>query len=176
MESLLGGNDLYYKCSGINTYMWNLKQMVSRSYLQSRNRDTEIENKHMDPKGGIYPLFFGFPSHFHVCVCACVCVCVFSRSVMSDSLLSHGLQPARLLCPWIFQTRILEYWSRLPFPTPRDLPNPGIKPTSPALQANSLPLSHLRSPFLLHLGHHRALWCSRWYTVGSHQLSILYIE
>ena len=25
-----------------------------------------------------------------------------------------------------------EYWSRLPFPTPRDLPDPGIKPTPPA--------------------------------------------
>ena len=27
-------------------------------------------------------------------------VCVLSRSVMSDSLQQHGLQPARLLCPW----------------------------------------------------------------------------
>ena len=26
-----------------------------------------------------------------------------------------------------------EYWSRLPFPSPGDLPNPGIKPLSPAL-------------------------------------------
>ena len=26
-----------------------------------------------------------------------------------------------------------EYWSRFPFSTPGDLPNPGIKPTSPAL-------------------------------------------
>jgi len=26
-----------------------------------------------------------------------------------------------------------EYWSRLPFPSPGDLPNPGIKPTSLAL-------------------------------------------
>ena len=26
-----------------------------------------------------------------------------------------------------------EYWSELPFPSPRDLPNPGIKPGSPAL-------------------------------------------
>ena len=26
-----------------------------------------------------------------------------------------------------------EYWSGLPFPPPGDLPNPGIKPTSPAL-------------------------------------------
>ena len=29
-----------------------------------------------------------------------------------------------------------EYWSGLPFPSPRDLPNPGIKPRSPALQAD----------------------------------------
>ena len=32
-----------------------------------------------------------------------------------------------------------EYWSGLPFPSPRDLPDPGIKPRSPALQADSLP-------------------------------------
>ena len=32
-----------------------------------------------------------------------------------------------------------EYWSGLPFPSPGDLPNPGIKPRSPALQADSLP-------------------------------------
>ena len=32
-----------------------------------------------------------------------------------------------------------EYWSGLPFPSPRDLPDPGIKPGSPALQADALP-------------------------------------
>ena len=32
-----------------------------------------------------------------------------------------------------------EYWSGLPFPFPRDLPNPGIKPITSALQADSLP-------------------------------------
>ena len=31
-----------------------------------------------------------------------------------------------------------EYWSRLPFPPPRDLPGPGIEPGSPALQADPL--------------------------------------
>ena len=31
-----------------------------------------------------------------------------------------------------------EYWSGLPFPSPGDLPDPGIKPRSPALQADSL--------------------------------------
>ena len=33
-----------------------------------------------------------------------------------------------------------EYWSGLPFPSPGDLPNPGIEPRSPALQADSLPI------------------------------------
>ena len=32
-----------------------------------------------------------------------------------------------------------EYWSGLPFHSPGDLPNPRIKPRSPALQADSLP-------------------------------------
>ena len=32
-----------------------------------------------------------------------------------------------------------EYWSGLPFPSPGDLPNLGIEPWSPALQADSLP-------------------------------------
>ena len=42
-----------------------------------------------------------------------------------------------------------EYWSRLPCPPPGDLPDPGIKLTSsvaPALQADSLPLTHRGSP------------------------------
>ena len=36
-----------------------------------------------------------------------------------------------------------KYWSGLSFPSLADLPNPGIEPESPALQADSLSLSHL---------------------------------
>ena len=32
-----------------------------------------------------------------------------------------------------------EYWSGLSFPSPADLPDPGIKPRSPALEADCLP-------------------------------------
>ena len=39
-----------------------------------------------------------------------------------------------------------EYWSGLPFPSPGDLPDSETEPVSPALQADSLPLSHQRSP------------------------------
>ena len=47
------------------------------------------------------------------------------------------------LCdPWTVQPMEfsrLEYWSEPHFPSPGDLPNPGIQPKSPALQADSLP-------------------------------------
>ena len=39
-----------------------------------------------------------------------------------------------------------EYWSGLPFPPPEDLPNPEMKPVSPALQADSFPLSIEEAP------------------------------
>ena len=32
-----------------------------------------------------------------------------------------------------------EYWSGLPFPSPRNLPDPGIEPGSPTLRADALP-------------------------------------
>ena len=56
-----------------------------------------------------------------------------SRSVVPDSLPPHGLQPS---VHEIFQARILE-WVAISFSW--DLPNPGIKPGSPALQADYLP-------------------------------------
>ena len=53
----------------------------------------------------------------------------------------------------IFMERILamefskqEYWSGLPFPSPGDLPDPGIEPLSPKLQADSLPTEPLEKP------------------------------
>ena len=39
-----------------------------------------------------------------------------------------------------------EYWSGLPCPSPGDHPNPGIKPRSPTLQADSLPFQLPRKP------------------------------
>ena len=57
--------------------------------------------------------------------------------VMPYCLQPHGLQPTSLLCPGDFSRQ--GYWSGLPFPSPGDLPNPGIEPRSPALQADSLP-------------------------------------
>ena len=65
-----------------------------------------------------------------------MCV-VLSRSVVSNSLPPHGLQPARLLCLWGFSRQ--EYWSGPPCPPSGDLLDPEIEPRFPALQADSLP-------------------------------------
>ena len=56
-------------------------------------------------------------------------VCV-SHSVVSSSLWPPGLS---------LEFSRQEYWSGLPFPSSGDLSDPGIKPGSPALQADSLP-------------------------------------
>ena len=42
-----------------------------------------------------------------------------------------------------------EYWSGLPFPSPGDLPDPGIEPRSPALQVDTLQTKLLGKPCLL---------------------------
>ena len=47
-----------------------------------------------------------------------------------------------------------EYWSGLPFPSPGDLPDPGIEPRSPALQADALP-SELPGKSTSQNGHHQ---------------------
>ena len=55
---------------------------------------------------------------------------------------------------WTIQSVVFsrpEYWSGLPFPSPGDLPNPGIEPRSPTLQADCLPAEpHKMSYKLMH--------------------------
>ena len=67
-----------------------------------------------------------------VCVCALSCVQVFETpgTVAHQAPLTMGF-PRQ------------EYWSRLPFPSPADLPDPRIEPVSPELQKDSLPLEPL---------------------------------
>ena len=93
---------------------------------------------------------------------------------MSDSVRPHRRQPTKLLCPWGFPGKSTgvgchcllshvqlfatpwtiqsmefsrpEYWSGQPFPSPGDLPNPGIEPRSPALQVDSYPAERQGKP------------------------------
>ena len=72
-----------------------------------------------------------------------------SCPVLSDSFTT--LQIVACQVPLSMEFSRQEYWSGLPFPSPGDLPDPGIKSRSPALQSESLlseslgkPLSALR--------------------------------
>ena len=77
-----------------------------------------------------------FPEGFlWTLLCSCKKSESVSPSVMSDSLQPHGLSQVPLSMEFSRQ----EYWSGLPFPSPEGLPNPGIEPRSPVLQADSSP-------------------------------------
>ena len=57
---------------------------------------------------------------------------------LAKSLFKKALKVKVLVAPLFMEFSRQEYWSGLPFPSPGDLPNLGIKPRSPALQADSL--------------------------------------
>ena len=59
-----------------------------------------------------------------------------SRSVVSDSFATPWTVACQALLSMGFSRQ--EYWSGLPFPSPGDLPDSGIEPGSPTLQANFL--------------------------------------
>ena len=66
-------------------------------------RPAGISSNVLDPPrpGSYYIPSVHLPAFLSMCIVrTCVLACVLSRSVMSDSLRPHGLQPNRLLCPW----------------------------------------------------------------------------
>ena len=71
----------------------------------------------------------------------------WSHSVMSDSLWPHSHKAYQAPLSMGFSRQ--EYWSGLPFPFPGDLPDPGIEPSSPILQADALPSEPPGKPRLL---------------------------
>ena len=85
-----------------------------------------------------------------------VWICVLSHSVVSNSLQPHGLEPTRLLCPWDSPSKnigvrchaLLQHLT-----CEIVIPQPGMGPASPALEALSLnhqgsPTWYIRYPFL----------------------------
>ena len=57
--------------------------------------------------------------------------------LFSHSVMSHPSTPQTVACqaPLSMEFSRQEYWSGLPFPSPEDLPHPGIKSASPASPA-----------------------------------------
>ena len=67
-------------------------------------------------------------------LCVCMCVC------QSLSCVQLFMTPWTIAyqAPLSMEFSRQEYWGELPFPSPGNFPNPGIKPGSPTLQADSL--------------------------------------
>ena len=78
-----------------------------------------------------------------MCVCVCVCVCVRAKSLQLCLTLCDPVgcsQPG----PSVHEILRQQYWSGLPFPSPGDLPDPGIERASLMSlhwQVGSLPLA-----------------------------------
>ena len=80
-------------------------------------------------------MILSMPFRMHVCSVA---------SAVSNSLWLYGLYVAHQAPLSVGFSR--QYWSGLPCSPSGDAPDPEIQPASPALQADSLPLSHQGSP------------------------------
>ena len=74
---------------------------------------------------------------FKALIVAVCCAKSFSRVQLFTTLWTVACQ-----APLTMGFSRQEYWNGFPCPPPGDLPNPGIEPEAPALQADSLPLSH----------------------------------
>ena len=109
--------------------------------MYKRDKQNKLENNLGFPVYIKFHISFScfFPARFLQCTHVCVC------SVVSGSLKLHGLQPARLLCPWDFPGKNTGVGCRILlqgiFPTLGS----NLRPLSPALAG--FPLSHLGSPF-----------------------------
>ena len=82
-----------------------------------------------------------------MCVCVCVCIYIYIYIYIVKVKLKFLSHVRLFATPWTVAYQAppslgfsrQEYWSGVPFPSPGDLPNPGIEPGSPALQADALP-------------------------------------
>ena len=86
--------------------------------------------------------------HFHKYMCVYIYTYIYTHTKREREVVVYSLSRIWLRDPWTvtFQGPPLmgllkqEYWSGLLFPSPGDIPNPGIEPSFPALQVDSLPL------------------------------------
>ena len=90
VDCSLLGSSVHEDSPGKNT------GVVCHALLQGIFPTQGLKPGHLHCKWILYHLRYqGSPLYIYVS-------CVLSRSVVSDSLLCHGLQPTRLLCPWGF--------------------------------------------------------------------------
>ena len=99
--------------------------------------------------------------------------CVFSHSVMSDSLWWTLSDSRTRQAPLSMGSSRREYWSGLPFPSPGDLSDLGIEPTSPAMAGGFFTTSTIWEAPGMWTGHHQSL---TWVTMTPPPSTVLMLE
>ena len=114
--------------------------------LKSQDHSPQVEGR--SKKEGIYVCIW--PIQFIVQQkLAQHCQAIIYIQLLSHAWLFSTHWTVSLQAPLSMGLSRQEYWSRLPFSSPQDLPDPGVEPScpeSPALQANSLPVEPLFKP------------------------------
>ena len=116
--------------------------------MQSRNGDTDVENKGKDTKGGGDGMNWEIGIETSILLLVCIPITYNILQQLFCCLVTKSC--LNLATPWTVTRQAplfmgfpkQEHWNGLPFLSARDLPDPGIEPASPALQADPLPLSH----------------------------------
>ena len=124
-----------------------VKQVCSSSHMRSNRAATP------QPTGGGLPSTLHPPRHWP---CPFICPQLHleppGQAYSFMAIISEVAQSCPTLCdpvdcsppgPPSMGFSRQEYWRGLPFPSPGELPDPGIEPRSPALQADSLPSEFL---------------------------------
>ena len=102
----------------LNVYVRNFN--INRMHLETLPRIQIVAKPFLVPTSNVF-----LPLKYEVNLLSRVQLFATSWTVASQAPLPMGFSKQ-------------EYWSRLPFPAPGDLPNPGIEPWSPAWQADAL--------------------------------------
>ena len=102
-------------------------------------------------------------------------MCAQQHAVVSDSLGPLVCSPPGSSISGISQAGIQEYWSGLPFPSPRALPNPGSNLGLLYWQVNSLPLGYQGSRAYIHMHKYinRKMYISTGYMFNILKLNLL---
>ena len=122
--------------------------LVSLTLMLSHSESTKVNNRIWQTLQLVYQFFklsnsilstilkciwsLSMRFWYHLCLLSCLRI----KAVTKTKMIWVELEPARLL--WSLEFSRQEYCSGLPSPSPGYLPNPGIKPDSPTLQADSL--------------------------------------
>ena len=137
--------------SRISTFLW-----YSPHYIKILFKILLVDTLDITEKTVLWDLLiWDICVHIYGYCYGCGCACTLSRVPLCATPWTVNCQ-APLSMGFLRQ----EYWSGLPFPSPRDLPDPGIEPRPPSLQADSLPSEPSGKPIAM--GRGKQFWWLYW--------------